>query len=172
VSGPRRHGDETELFQLHGERLVRIVQGVLGAPRHVAEDACSFAWLQLLRLQPERERIVSWLGVVAVNEARRLLKGQARHAEFDEEAVDTAALTGGVHPKLDLMVEAREAIEQVAALSPQQVRIFSLHVGGFSYDEICAVTGYSWTQVNRHMVKARSRLRARRDASPEDGASR
>jgi RNA polymerase sigma factor (sigma-70 family) len=174
VSAPARLGDEAELFHLHGDRLVRIVQGVLGAPRHVAEDACSFAWLQLLRLQPERERIVSWLGVVAVNEARRLLVAQARHAEFDEGTADSAALASGAHPKLDVVVEAHEALQHITALSPQQMRIFSLHVAGFKYEEICAATGYSWTQVNRHLVKARARLRACRDVPHEDrgGSSR
>ena len=64
----------------------------------------------------------------------------------------------------DVVECAPQAVRIVATpISAQQVRIFSLHVAGLTYDEICEATGYSWTQVNRHMVRARSRVRARRD---------
>jgi RNA polymerase sigma factor (sigma-70 family) len=162
---PPQRGDETELFERYGEQLVRIVQGVMGVPRHLAEDACSFAWLQLLRCQPGRDSLFAWLRVVATREALRLLKGQARLAAFDEDAVEPppALVDGGA--SLELAIDAHEALEQLTALSPQQTRIFSLHVAGLSYEEICEVTGYSWTQVNRHMVRSRAKLRARRRGS-------
>jgi RNA polymerase sigma factor (sigma-70 family) len=143
---------------------VRIVRGTIGAPGHVVEDACSFAWLQLLRFQPERDALFAWLRVVATREALRLLKGQARHAAFDDDPVEPTPAYVDKSTDLQLAAEVREALEHIAALTPQQVRIFSLHLAGLSYDEICDATGYSWTQVNRHMVRARSRLRARRGA--------
>jgi RNA polymerase sigma factor (sigma-70 family) len=153
------------------ERLLRVVRRAIGGHLDVTEDACSFAWLQLLRTQPERDSIFPWLCTVAINEARRLLKGQARHAEFDKEAAGSASLPGGKGPNLQLTVEVREAFEHIAGLTAQQVRIFSLHVAGLSYDEICEATGYSWTQVNRHMGRARSGLRARRRGRhPSSGA--
>jgi RNA polymerase sigma factor (sigma-70 family) len=168
VSAPAQRGDEVELFERYGEYLVRIVERAIGAPRAVVEDACSFAWLQLLRLQPERDAIVGWLRTVAINEALRLLKGQRRQAEFDEEAIEVDRLPARGSAELQLIVEVHEALEQVAELSPQKLRIFSLHIAGLSYDEICEATGYSWTQVNRHMVRTRASLRARRD----EGAAR
>ena len=163
MSAPARRGDEAELFERHAARLLRVVRGAIGGRHHVAEDACSFAWLQLLRTQPEREATFAWLCVVAVNEARRLLKGQARQAELDEDDVASLPSPAGKGTDLQLTIEVREALEHIAELSAQQVRIFSLHVAGLSYDEICAATGYSWTQVNRHMARARWRVRARRD---------
>lgn len=166
MSGPAQRGDEAELFERHAERLLRVVRRAIGG--HVAEDACSFAWLQLLRTQPERDSIFPWLCTVAINEARRLLKGQSRQAEFDEEAVEVDYSPARGSADLQLTVEVHEALEQLAELSPQKVRIFFLHIAGLSYDEICEATGYSWTQVNRHMVRTRSRLRARRD----EGAAR
>jgi RNA polymerase sigma factor (sigma-70 family) len=159
---PPQRGDEGELFERYGERLVRIIQGVIGARRHIAEDACSFAWLQLLRFQPARDATFAWLRVVATREAIRLLKAEARDATFEENPLDPAPAQVDKRTDLQLTVEVREALEQIAALSPQQARIFTLHVAGLNYDEICEATGYSWTQVNRHMVRARSRLRARR----------
>jgi RNA polymerase sigma factor (sigma-70 family) len=162
VSGPAQRGDEAALFERHAERLLRVVRRAIGGRGHVAEDACSFAWLQLLRTQPARDLIFPWLCTVATNEARRLLKRQARQAEFDEDAVWSAPSPGGRSTDLQLTVEVREALEHIAGLSAQQVRIFSLHIAGLTYDEICEATGYSRTQVNRHMVRARSRIRARR----------
>jgi RNA polymerase sigma-70 factor, ECF subfamily len=158
VSTRAQRGDERELFERHAKRLVRMVQGTTGAPRQIAEDACAFAWLQLLRRQPERGSIVGWLFVVALNEARRLLRTPV-HAELDDES-DAHAPSNGARPtELDVTLEAHEALEEIAALSEQQVRIFSLHLAGLTYDEISAATGYSARQVDRHIVRARARLR-------------
>jgi RNA polymerase sigma factor (sigma-70 family) len=163
MSGPAQRGDEAELFERHAERLLRVVGGAIGGRGHVAEEACSFAWLQLLRTQPERDSIFAWLCVVATREAGRLVKAQARHSEFDEDPAEPVPAHADRRADVQLTVEVREAFEHIAELSAQQVRIFSLHVAGLTYDEICEATGYSWTQVNRHMVRARSRVRARRD---------
>ncbi len=164
MSGPARRGDEAELFERHAKQLLRVVRRAIGGRRAVAEDACSFAWLQLLQTQPERDSIFPWLCVVAINEARRLLKGQARHAELDEYTAGSPPSCKGAD--LELTVEVHEALGHIAELSAQKVRIFSLHVAGLTYDEICEATGYSWTQVNRHMVRARARVRALRDDHP------
>jgi RNA polymerase sigma factor (sigma-70 family) len=166
---PPQRGDEAELFERYWDRLVRIVQGTIGAPRAVAEDACSFAWLQLLRTQPDRDATFAWLRVVATRESLRLLKAQGRYVAFDEDPFEATAVHVDESIDLQLAVEVREALEQIACLTAQQVRIFSLHIAGLSYDEICEATGYSWTQVNRHMLRARSRVRALRGSasSPE-----
>ena len=171
MSGPAQRGDEAELFERHAARLLRIVRSALGGRHHVAEDACSFAWLQLLRTQPERDRIFGWLYAVAINEARAQLKRQSRQAEFEESPREPTPAHFDERADLELAREAREVLEQMAdELGEQKLRIFSLHVAGLSYDEICAATGYSWTQVNRHMVRARSRVRARRAGSRVAGA--
>ena len=161
---PAQRGDEAELFERHGERLVRIVQHTIRIPRHVAEDACAITWLQLLRTQPERDAIFGWLRVVAVREALRLMRAQGRQTPFEEDPIEPEQAHVDGNADVELTREALEALEQLAALSPQQVRIFSLHVAGLSYEEICHATGYSWTQVNRHIGRARSRLRQRRNA--------
>jgi RNA polymerase sigma factor (sigma-70 family) len=160
VSAPAQRGDEAELFERHATRLVRMVQGRTGAPRDVAEDACTFAWLQLLRIQPERESIVGWLFVVAANEARRLLCAP-HHAELDENSGRDVSSYRSRTVDVEVTVETYEALEEIADLSEQQVRIFSLHLAGLTYTEICAATGYSRRQVDRHIVRARARLRER-----------
>jgi RNA polymerase sigma factor (sigma-70 family) len=143
---------------------VRIVQLTLHVPRHIAEDTCAFAWMQLLRTQPERDVIFGWLRVVATREALRLIRAQGRLAPFEEEPVEPESAHVDKSADLQLTLEVREALEHISPLTQQQVRIFSLHVAGLSYEEICEATGYSRTQVNRHLVRARSQLRARRRA--------
>jgi RNA polymerase sigma factor (sigma-70 family) len=160
VSSPAQRGDEAELFERHANHLVRMVQARTGAPHDVAEDACTFAWMQLLRNQPERESIVGWLFVVAANEARRLLRAP-RPAELDEDSDRDVSAYRSRTVDVEVTVEAYEALEGIADLSEQQVRIFSLHLAGLTYTEICAATGYSRRQVDRHIVRARARLRER-----------
>lgn len=62
----RQVGDESELFQRHHQRLLRTVTARIWASQATVEDACAFAWLQLMRCQPERgERLFGWLVTVA-----------------------------------------------------------------------------------------------------------
>jgi hypothetical protein len=62
---PPLRGDEGELFRRHFARLVRLTQRDAGVPEAVAEDCAAFAFLQLCRHQPGRDRIGAWLRVVA-----------------------------------------------------------------------------------------------------------
>ena len=171
MSAPRRRtapqrGDEAELFEQYAKKLVRVVRGTLRVQRDIAEEACAFAWLQLLRTQPERDLIFAWLRVVAIHEAFRLLRAQGRTATLDLSTETEFVVS---HPAdrradTDLIVEVRQALEQLHGLTHQQARIFVLHLAGLSYDEIGAATGYSWTQINRHMGRARRNLRQGRGA--------
>lgn len=162
IRRPPQRGDEVELFERYADQLVRTVQGAIGAPIHIAEDACAIAWLQLLRYQPDRDWIFAWLRVVATRETVRLVKAQTRHAAFEEDPVEPAPWHADRRADFELTVEAREALEHIAALTPQQVRIFSLHLAGLSYDEISQATGYTRRTVERHVMRARRRLRNRR----------
>ena len=86
----RPRGDEAALFTEHHERLERAVARAVTAPHQVIEDACAFAWLQLLRTDPEREAIFAWLKVVATREAIRLQthKPEPLETPNGETAVD------------------------------------------------------------------------------------
>ena len=43
----------------------------------------------------------------------------------DDDATDAAPLNGGSRAELELIVEAREALQHFAGVSPQQARIFA-----------------------------------------------
>src|SRR3954471_22466997 len=73
------HGDEAELFRTHNATLMRdVARSVTLADPGVVEDACSFAWMQFMHHQPDRDRNWhGWMFRAAQHEAWRL-ESQAR----------------------------------------------------------------------------------------------
>ena len=61
---------------------------------------------------------------------------------------------------IDETMEARRALERLAELPPRQRRDLALRVAGFTYREIAKITGgRTYTNVNKHLSKARARIR-------------
>ena len=157
----RLRGDEAELYRRHHSALVRAVARVVNAPRELIEDACQNAWTILLRRQPERSSIFAWLRVVAIHEAFQLCRRDQRDAHLEDlchgDGWDALIACDAT---IDSAVEARQALRLVAQLPERQRDDLSLLIAGFSYREIAHMTGgRTFTNVNKHLVKARSRLR-------------
>jgi len=65
-----QQGDEAELFALYNDELMRRVRGAVRTSPETVEDACSIAWAQFLRHQPDRKRDWrAWLFKTAQREA-------------------------------------------------------------------------------------------------------
>jgi RNA polymerase sigma factor (sigma-70 family) len=145
------YGDEAALFTKHQDHLIRSVSGAVRTSQANLEDACSFAWMQLLRRQPERrEELFGWLRAVAIREAIRLDRAQLRSAPtVDLDGSQTGTCRG----------EVLDALQVVADLSPRLRQIFALHIAGYSYEEIHQQTGDSFRTVDRLMARARQALR-------------
>src|SRR5215211_4024040 len=123
-------GDESELYLLHHERLVRAVARVVNAPAALVEDACQTAWLVLLHRQPDRgPTLFGWLRTVAMREAYRLSREERRHARLEDlaEGAQWEALVGE-GPSLEDAVEARRALAVLAALPQVQREDLALFV--------------------------------------------
>jgi len=122
-------GDESELFARHHSRLVAQLSGRLGGDRGVAEDACTLAWVQLLRLQPERgDTLYGWLYVTAKHEACRILGLRAR-----ERAAHEAAAAGSDPRTRDPFetISDLERLELMRRLSAQRLTL-ALRAAGYS----------------------------------------
>jgi RNA polymerase sigma factor (sigma-70 family) len=168
VEGDRRihpvgelRGDETALYQRYHRALVRAVSHAVRTTPELVEDACQTAWTILLRRQPDRSSLFWWLYVVALREAYRLSAIERRDAHL-EDLHTRVAWDGRVadDATLDNHVEAREALQALASLPEGQRRDLTLLVVGFSYREIAAMTGRrSYTNVHKHLAKARARIR-------------
>jgi DNA-directed RNA polymerase specialized sigma24 family protein len=78
---------------------------------------------------------------------RHLLSGPDRD-EFASPDPEPAAL-------LEVRERAREAAGRLAALKPQERRAIGLQAAGCSCAEIQAITGWTYTKVNRCMAEGR-----------------
>jgi RNA polymerase sigma factor (sigma-70 family) len=162
-------GDEGELYRRHHRELRRAVAHAVDAPGELIEDACQNAWTILLRMQPERTSIFGWLYVVATREACRLCERERRHIHL--EAMLPAGTWDAVIAdavSIDDILQAREALEILAGLPERQRVDLTLLVAGFSYVEIAELTGgRTYTNVNKHIAKARARVRLARLAGAD-----
>ena len=152
-------GDEAQLFRTYEVALHCAVRAKVQAPESLIEDACSFAWLQFLRCQPDRATAFPWLRLVAVRECWRLSRRERRDAHLEE-------LPGFQPPAPDTVesgVEARRALHTLASLPGRQRRYLTLLVSGHSYDEITRHCDVTYTNVNKHLARARRTIRDEND---------
>ena len=166
-SPPTARGDEEALYRAHHTRLLHLTDRDVSARPQVIEDACAFAWAELVARQPARTSIVGWLRVVARREAIRLARcdrvtvlmsaidpdGLAEHGR----STSCARASAGEHG------EALEALALRAELPERKRSFLAAKVAGFSYVEIAAELGVSWLTVNRQLVRARAAIREARD---------
>ncbi len=161
---PVPRGDEDELYRRHHHNLQRAVARAVNAPRELIEDACQNAWTTLIRVQPERTSIFSWLYVVATREALRLCERDRRHVHLEtlQPAGSWDTVIGDTF-SIDDILEARQALKVLASLPDRQRTDLTLLVAGYSYVEIAQLTGgRTYTNVNKHIAKARARVRLAR----------
>jgi DNA-directed RNA polymerase specialized sigma24 family protein len=170
-TAPPARGDEAELYRRHHRDLHRTVAHAVNAPRELIEDACQNAWAIMLRAQPDRDSIFGWLYVVATREAFRLCDRDRRHLHLETMPPPgswDAVIADGF--SIDDILEAREALAILASLPDRQRADLTLLVAGFSYFEIAQMTGgRTYTNVNKHLAKARARIRIARLGDTADG---
>jgi RNA polymerase sigma factor (sigma-70 family) len=165
-------GDEAALFLEHQRFLLRVTTRRVGGSQDLAEDACGFAWLQLLRYQPGRHAVVGWLRVVARNEGQRLLRISRREPFLEDKPHRRRDAASGepldwqellpAPVDTELAVEAREMLRALAGLRWHQRTVLTLQLEGYSYTEIAERLGKTYTWVNRHLTEGRAELRRRR----------
>ena len=164
---PPTRGDEAALFRTHHRRLLRLVARDVSARPQVIEDACAFAWLELLVRQPERTSIMGWLRVVARREALRLARHDRRSAPLSPAQPDGRAATAGARA-----AEAREALDLLAGLPVRKRAVLTLQVSGHSYAEIAQRLHMSPRTVERQLLRARAAVRRGQDQPLASSATR
>src|SRR5450755_1288699 len=101
-TAPARVGDETTLFAELHPKLARQVRRLVRTGEENVQDACSFAFPQLLRYRPSRESVFSWLLTVAVREAVKLDQRGRRDRRFSarEDGGELEPVDEGPDPEL------------------------------------------------------------------------
>src|SRR3954468_15670154 len=116
-------GDEAQLYRRHHAELRQSVGRAVRGPDACVDDACSFAWLQLLRLQPDRATVFGWLRAVAIHEAWRLNRRERRDGHLEALPIwEERCGAGGV----ESTVEAHDALGALAALPERQRQYLAL----------------------------------------------
>jgi DNA-directed RNA polymerase specialized sigma24 family protein len=165
VSTRTGRADQGRLYEEHALALQAVVgRRVHTSPVNV-EDACGFAWLQLVRRGNRPASAFAWLCTIAIREALKLHRRAARTTGLDEVA-DAAT-----DPRYDVdwrveLIGAGEEIRQ-ARLQRREARLVGLRAAGYSRDEMVEVTGDTCRTVDRQLARAQRKLRDARRAGAD-----
>ncbi len=150
----------------HAE-LERTARRFSSSPQD-AEDALGRAVEILLRKGPALEgaALAAWMHVVTRREAlaagRRTRRMAEMAATLDPDAIRSTS--PGPAQRLERRERLIAAASRLASLKPQERRALALQAAGCSYAEIQAITGWTYTKVNRCIAEGRASLRGRQPA--------
>jgi RNA polymerase sigma factor (sigma-70 family) len=147
------------LLAVHERSLNRIARRV-SLCADDADEAVQRATLILLTKAPPHSprRLAGWMHVVTRREALAVRRDRERllGAEPGE------SLTGGEpcpSERAQRRETCRERVRLLARLKVDERRALILKAQGYSYREICELTGWTYTKVNRCLAEGRARLR-------------
>ena len=171
----RRAERAAALIGEHGAALRRTAMRFSQRPED-AEDAVQRAAEILIRKGPElgSPQLLAWMRVVVRHEAFAVGR-EARRQPFAGSVPAGSGLDPGRSTpsaaEPERAIESTERVADAAAalatLKPQERRALGLQAAGCSYAEIQAITGWTYTKVNRSLAEGRAAL-ARRE--PLSGA--
>jgi RNA polymerase sigma factor (sigma-70 family) len=153
-----------ELLARHGAHILATARRYAATPED-AEDAYQRGLEILLTKAPttSEDDLVPWLKTVVKHEAFALRRHRERHAPITDdgelgERGTPAAATADQAERYERLRQGAEALRQ---LKPQEIRALLLRAEGYSYAEICELTGWSYTKVNRCLTEGRQALSIR-----------
>jgi RNA polymerase sigma factor (sigma-70 family) len=157
-----------ELIRSHGAQIMATARRYAASPED-AEDAYQRGLEILLTKAPSTsaDDLVPWLKTVVKHEAFSLRKQRERHG-MPTEHDDTRPALRETHEHVERLDQLQRGAEAMQRLKPAEVRCLLLLAEGHSYAEICAITGFTYTKVNRSLAEGRERF-AQRVAGIEAG---
>ncbi len=123
-----------------------------------AEDAYQRGLEILLTKAPttNEDELLPWLKTVIKHEAFALRRQRERNGGLvGDEALEATPATLTTDEQAELRERLRVGAEAMGRLKPQEVRCLVLLAEGFSYQEICSETGWTYTKVNRCLTEGR-----------------
>lgn len=153
------------LYRRHAGQLERRVARCAYSDPSTIEDACSFAWLQLLthtavELSTPGDAL-GWLRRTAIREVWRLDARRARDRVLDHLAIERELqLREHTAPAADAVAAQHARLDLVAQV-PERPRRFLMRLAlGHTYREIAADENVSATTANKQIARAKRLLRA------------
>jgi RNA polymerase sigma factor (sigma-70 family) len=163
--------DERELAALalmrrHGPSVMATARRYSATPED-AEDAYQRGLEILLTKAPttDESELVPWLRTVIKHEAFALRRQRERHSPVsdDGELADSGTAAGATHEQAERWERLHHGAEAIRRLKPQELRALLLKAEGYSYREICDLTGWTYTKVNRCLTEGRRAFSDRLD---------
>jgi RNA polymerase sigma factor (sigma-70 family) len=152
------------LLERHGDQILATARRYSATPED-AEDAYQRGLEILLTKAPttEEDELVPWLRTVVKHEAFAIRRQRERATPTTEdgEMADPPGSETATHEQAERYERLRLGAEAMRRLKPQEVRCLVLKAEGYSYREICEVTGWTYTKVNRCLTEGRRALLAR-----------
>jgi Sigma-70, region 4/Putative zinc-finger len=101
-----------------------------------------------------------WLPAVVKHEAFALCRQRERHAPVtdDGELAERGTRADATHDQACRYELLRHGAEAMRQLKRQEVRALQLRAEGYTYAEICQITGWTYTKVNRALTEGRQTL--------------
>jgi len=149
--------DQAALYAQHARRLHAVVSATVRTSVANVDDACGFAWLQLVSHRPPASIAFAWLRTTAVREAVKLDRRTAGAIGLDEAA--DVAVDPAMRPEGSLESIAVGQQVRTARLRPREARVLGLCAAGYSREEIAELTGDSHRTIDRQLGRARRKLR-------------
>ena len=168
---PQLQGDEASLFARFHQRLLRATAVKVHTSADNVDEACAFAWSQLLTHQPRRDSVFAWLRLVARREAIRLDSASRATLSLDDAdatGAPRAQPPAAAHRSAETTHGLVEVRDRLAVLPEAQREIAFMRAAGWRYREIAECLGITEARVNKLLVRADARMREldQRDIAP------
>lgn len=154
-----------DLVSRFGPQILRIARRYsLNADD--AEDAYQRGLEILLTKAPStrHDELVPWLKTVVKHEAFAIRRQRERSGPgVAGDEAERAAHEPGIDEQAERLERLRLGAEAMGRLKPQEVRCLLLRAEGYSYRQICDLTGFSYTKVNRCVTEGRRSFLQRLD---------
>jgi RNA polymerase sigma factor (sigma-70 family) len=152
------------LVARHGAQVRATARRYAATPED-AEDAYQRGLEILLTKAPTTSEadLVPWLKTVVKHEAFALRRHRERHAPVtdDGELGERGTPPAATHDQAERYEDLRQGAEALAQLKSQEIRALRLRAEGYSYAEICEITGWSYTKANRCLTEGSRALSIR-----------
>jgi RNA polymerase sigma factor (sigma-70 family) len=149
------------LLERHAAQILAIARRYSTTPQD-AEDAYQRALVILLTKAPTSDEadLLPWLKTVVKHEAFAIRRQRERATPTtdDGEVLDSPGSEAATHEQAERYERLRLGAEALRRLKPQEVRCLLLRAQGYSYREICRLTGWTYTKVNRCLTEGRRAL--------------
>ena len=146
------------LLGAHADSLLRVARrySMCADDAHDAyQRGLEILMRHAARLDPERAP--GWLHTVVKHEALAINRSRRRIVGFAEVDLDALESRTSASPEEHVLGADRVArsAEALHGLKPQEVRALWLKALGHSYEQICELTGWTYTKVNRCLAEGR-----------------